>query len=169
MSTLGFPYIDHIVEQLVNEQASRTNMAINTRPVENVTGSSITVTEGETGKLFLLNRAAGIAVALPAITESNVGMSFEFYVGTTFSGGSGVITAQSGDLLTGSVTQYDGDTSEAVAHRKPDGSDDLLTTFNGTTTGGIAGTIVRFVATSSTSWLVTGNALATGSVATCFS
>jgi hypothetical protein len=172
---IGFPVTDQIVTQLLADETTMFHDAVDElawpqrRRVTNVTGSSLAPSTDDSGTIYLLNRAAGIAVTLPAITATEVGVTFEFYVGTTFSGGSGVITAAAGDLLTGSCVQYDADTSQAVAFRNPDGSDDLICTLNGSTQGGIVGTLIRYVATSATSWLVTGSIQATGAVATPFS
>lgn len=171
----GFPYLDQIVTELSTTDGTQFHDALDDRawpqrtPVEVLTAATKDLSTDESGTLFIFSRAAGIAVALPAITATEVGVTYSFYTGTTFSGGSGVITAQTGDLLIGHVIQYDSDTSNAVAFRAPDGSDDLITTLNGTTQGGIAGTLLTFTATTANQWLVTGVAIATGAVATPFS
>lgn len=140
------------------------------RRVESLTNSTATLTTDDADKLFLLNRAGGIAVALPAIGSDDIGLTLAFYVQTAASGGSYVITAQAGDLLIGKVRSVDTDTSNADAYYAPDGSDDLICTLNASTMGGgVGGDYLEFVAISATRWLVRGEVFITGNAATMFS
>lgn len=137
-----------------------------------LTGATKTVSLSESGTLFELNRAGGIDVALPAIDASSVGATFKFRVGTAVSGDAYTITAQAADLLTGCVTMVDTDSSNALSFARPDGSDDLITTLNATTSGGGVtggGDTLTFTAISATRWLVEGMILHTGNVTTPFS
>lgn len=141
-----------------------------TRRIESLTANR-TLTEKDGGVLFLCNKAASLAITLPALETVDIGTTYEFLVQTPVSGGDLTITAQSGDLLaaSGKVTNYDTDTSNAAAFYAPDGSDDLITTLNGSTKGGIGGDSLKYVATSPTQWVVTGTVFATGAPATLFS
>lgn len=138
-------------------------------PVETVTASSLAVTLADAGKIYLLNRAAGIAVTLPALAAADVGTFVEFIFVASVTSNTTTITAQTGDLLTGLVVGCDTDTSNAVFLDDPDGSDDLIATFNGGTQGGLVGTRLRFMATTETQWNVTGFNRQSGAVATIFS
>lgn len=137
--------------------------------VESLTAATKALTDVDSGTLFLLNKADGIAVTLPAITGADAGLFYEFQVDTAVSGGTVTITAQSGDLLDGWVENVDTDTSNAHAYYSPDGSDDLIFTMNGTTQGGRVASWCRFVATPGGKWFVTGQMNASGTVATPFS
>lgn len=141
------------------------------RDVENLTASTKTLTTDDSGTLYRLNRAAGVAVALPAIATADIGTWFEFVVETTVTSNGYIITAQTGDLLlaSGLVTNVDTDSTNALAYYAPDGSDDLITTLNGTTTGGLIKSRLRYVAVSATGWYVEGIVFASGTVATPFS
>jgi len=138
------------------------------RRVQSLT-ANVTLTKNDSGTLFLCNKAASLAITLPALITIDVGTWFEFYVQTAVSGGDMTITAQTGDLLKGGITNYDTDTSNAVAFYSPNGSSHLITTLNGSTKGGVGGDNLRYVAISATEWLVTGTVFATGTPATPFS
>lgn len=140
--------------------------------VETLSSATKTVTADDSGTIYLLARAGGIDVALPELSSVEIGAWFEFHVVTPVSGDAYTITAQAGDLLTGIVTLFDTDTSNAPSFARPDGSDDLIVTLNATTSGGGVsggGDMLRFVATSATSWRVSGTLLHTSNVATPFS
>lgn len=143
-------------------------LAYGVRTVESLTANR-TLTEKDAGTLFLCNKAASLAITLPALEAVDVGTTFEFYVQTAVSGGSLTITAQAGDLLFGQVTNVDTDTSNAAAFYAPDNADDLIVTLNGSTTGGIGKDRLVLTATSPTQWLVQGQVFATGAPATPFS
>lgn len=133
--------------------------------VSNVTASTKTVGSGDVGKIITLNRAAGIAVTLPAATGT--GTSYKFFVGTAASGGSYVISAVGNDTLFGNayVAQDGGNTIvafEAVAG-------DNTITLNGTTTGGLKGDLVELIDVAADTWSVSVRSAATGTEATPFS
>lgn len=138
------------------------------RRVESLTANR-TLTESDSGTLFLCNKAASLAITLPALAGVDVGTTYEFVVQTAVSGGDMTITAATGDLLAGKVTNYDTDTSNAVTFYSPDGTDDLIATLNGSTKGGVGWDRLIFVATTANQWLVTGTVYATGTPATLFS
>ena len=133
--------------------------------------ASYTVTENDCGTLFLCNKAASLVIALPSIEAIDIGFNVTFYYQTTVAGGDSTITAQTGDLLlaAGCMTNWDTDSSNVAAFYSPDGTDDLITTFNGSTKGGLLKTWATFTACTPVGWLVKGEAFATGSVATPFS
>lgn len=138
--------------------------------VESLTANR-TVTEFDGGTLFLCNKAASLAITLPSLENIDVGTNFTFYYQTSVAGGSSTITAQSGDLLLACsiVTNWDTDSSNVAAFYSPNGSSHLVTTFNGSTQGGLLGTWVTYTAITSVGWLVKGETYATSTVATPFS
>ncbi len=138
---------------------------------KNILASSgnTTITEAMSGATFLVD-AVAVAFALPAITASNIGMSFDF-VTTVASTSSQSITAQAGDLMTGGINLID-DTAAYTAPQnviKKPATTFLICDMNGTTTGGKIGTRLRFTAISATAWFVEGVAFGSGVLATPFS
>jgi hypothetical protein len=104
------------------------------------TASTLTVTEAShAGHTITLDRAAGIAVTLPAATGT--GNKYTF------------------------MLQDGGDTA---VHFEAGATDDTVT-FNGTTTGGYAGAIAEFQDVATNTWFVRVKSAATGTEATPFS
>lgn len=129
-------------------------------------GATRTLNENESGSVALFDRAAGIVYTLPT---AKPGMVFDFMVTTTVtSNAAKVITAVGTELLIGGYTNVDTDTSNAVAAFTGNGSTHVAVSMNGTTTGAVAGTRLRFTCLSSTRWMVEGMVLGTGVVATAF-
>ena len=104
------------------------------------TASTLTITEAtHDKKIVTLNRAAGIAVTLPAATGS--GAEFVFIVRTTVTSNTTTIkVADATDTMLGFalIAQDGGDTSVLFG---ASGTDDTIT-LNGTTTGGTAGDLI---------------------------
>jgi len=130
--------------------------------------------------------AAALTLTLPAInvstnpitsgpgqdpnTLNNEGVVYTIWVPTTISTSSLKIgvTAASGDLYVGAVMSIDSDTSGAVVAFSANGSSNDFINLNGTTTGGVAGTWVQIVAIAANKYMVTGNVIGSGTVATPF-
>lgn len=136
--------------------------------IVDVTASTITIDPGKhAGKLLTLNRAAGIAVTLPAAEGS--GHVYEFIIGTTVTSNSTTIkVANASDVMKGFVTQAND--AGATANTYETASTDDTITLNGTTTGGIAGDRfwLRDVKLGGTTpvWLLEGVISSTGTEAT---
>ena len=129
-------------------------------------GATRTLNENESGSVALFDRAAGIVYTLPT---AKPGTHFDFVVTTTVtSNAAKVITAAGTELLIGGYTNVDTDTSNAVAAFTANGSTHVSVSMNGTTTGAVAGTKLRFTCLSSTRWMVEGIVQGTGVVATAF-
>lgn len=129
-------------------------------------GATRTLNELESGSLCLFDRAAGIVYTLPV---AKPGAFFDFMVTTTItSNAAKVITGAGTELLIGGYTNVDTDTSNAVAVFNGNGSTHVSVSMNGTTTGAVAGTRLRFTCLSATRWEVEGMVLGTGVVATAF-
>ena len=130
--------------------------------------------------------AADVTLTLPAIvttadpsssgpgadpnTLNNQGVVYTIWVPTTISTSSLKIgtTAASGDLYLGTILGVDTDSSNALVAYTPNGSSNDFINFNGTTTGGVAGTWVQIFALASDKYMVNGVALGSGTVATPF-
>jgi hypothetical protein len=139
------------------------------RPLTSFTTASPTaLTAAESGTQYTFNRAAGVAVVLPAVTAAEVGVFYDFFFETTATGDH-TITAQAADLLIGGVGIQDFDTANTGAYFAADGSDDLIITMNGTTKGGKKGSWLRLTVSSATSWTVQGTLFGDGALATPFS
>lgn len=125
-----------------------------------------TLNPNESGSLVTFDRAAGIVYTLPA---ARPGLYFDFVITTTITSNSAkVITAAGTELLIGSLTSVDTDTGNVLVGFTGNGSTHVAITQNGTTTGGILGTKFRVTCLSSTRWIVEGNILGSGVVATPF-
>jgi hypothetical protein len=144
------------------------------RTVTSLTAASPdALTAANSGTLYTFNRAAGVAVVLPAIGASDVGIFFDFFFETTATGDH-TITAQAADLLKGGVWMPDFNAAVDAATREAiwfaaDGTDDLIITMNGTTKGGKVGSWLRLTAASATSWAVEGVVAGDGTIVTPFS
>lgn len=129
-------------------------------------GATATLSQGDSGSTVLFDRAAGIIFTLPAPV---VGTVFDFIVKTTITSNNAKIITNTGTVfLQGGYINVDTDTSNAVAAFTGNGTTHVAVTMNGTTTGAVAGTALRFECVSATMWQVSGIVLGTGTVATAF-
>lgn len=138
----------------------------NYQPV-NVTASTFTATRnGHSGAVITLNRAAGIAVTLPA--ANGYGDVYRFYCGTTVTSNSTTIkVASSSDVMKGlALVAADGGAS---VNGWETAADTDTITWDGTTTGGVAGDYVELIDVASGVWYVRVTGSATGTEATPFS
>lgn len=152
-------------------QTRGTNLVLETvRARQNVisgSGATRSLNANESGSLVLFDRAAGIVFTLPT---AKPGAFFDFVVTTSVtSNAAKVITGAGTELLIGGYTNVDTDTSNAVAVFDGNGSSHIAVSMNGTTTGGLQGTKLRFTCLSSTRWMVEGIVRGSGTVATAFS
>lgn len=129
----------------------------------------IVLTTAQTGRIILVNDAAGLDFTLPSIATADVGTNYTFVVTTTVTSNNFRVTAAAGDLLNGAVWLADFDTANTGTYFAANGSSNLVVTCNGSTTGGKKGTWLTFVAISSTGWFVYGNMFGDGTLATPFS
>lgn len=130
-------------------------------------GATATLSHNDSGATVLFDRAAGIVFTLPA---PKVGTWFDFIVTTTITSNAAKIITDAGTtFLEGAYINVDTDTSNAVAAFNGNGTNHIAVSMNGTTTGAIKGTRLRFECVSSTMWNVSGTVLGSGTVATAFS
>ena len=140
--------------------------AIISTPPSYVTAAALAVTQDIAGDTIVLDRAAGVAVTLPAATGT--GSIYRFFVRTTITSNSTTIKcANSTDVMQGfAVVLQDG--GDTVLGFETAADTDTIT-FNGSTTGGLRGAIVDLTDVSADLWSVTVHSAATGSEATPFS
>ena len=130
-------------------------------------GATRTLAANESGALCKFDRAAGIVYTLPTAPIS--GTFYDFVVETSVtSNAAKILTGAGTELLIGGYTNVDTDTSNAVAAFTGNGSTHVSVSMNGTTTGGLLGTKLRFTCLSSTKWMVEGVVMGSGTVATAF-
>lgn len=131
-----------------------------------VTASTVTITADDHAfRTVNLNRAAGIAVTLPAATGS--GDKYSFYVQASVTSNSTTIKVVGNDIMQGAafILQDGGDTM--VGFETAADSDTI--TFNGSTTGGLVGARVELEDVAADTWAVHVRSAATGVEATPFS
>ncbi len=146
-----------IVQAVQFDQTSR---------IVNATASTLTVTKLlHDNRIVTLNRAAGIAVTLPAATGS--GNWFRFFVGTTVTSNTTTIKVVGDDTMSGlALSAAD---SGASVNGWETASDTDTITFDGTTTGGILGDFVELIDVAADKWMVRVQSSSTGSESTPFS
>jgi len=100
-------------------------------------------------------------------TANNEGVVYTIWVPTTISTSSLKIGTDGTDRFVGYVLSIDSDSTDATRGFGAGANDDFIN-FNGTTTGGVAGTWVQIVAIAALKYMVTGVAVGSGTVATPF-
>ena len=100
-------------------------------------------------------------------TANNEGVVYTIWVPTTISTSSLKIGTDGTDKYVGAILSIDTDSTDAARGFVAGASDDFIN-FNGTTTGGVAGTFVQIYAITALKYMVTGTVLGTGTVATPF-
>jgi hypothetical protein len=140
---------------------------VSTRIV-NCTTATLAVTEADhSGKTIVLDRAAGIAVTLPAAAS---GLKFRFIVKTTFTSAASIKSVAGADIMIGYAIM--GNDSDNTIVRWPvvagDTADtiDLLGTSN--STGGLAGQEIEIEGLAANLWFVKIVGDAAGTEATPF-
>lgn len=127
-------------------------------------GATASLSELDSGSTVLFDRAAGIVYTLPVAVP---GTWFDFVITTTITSNSAkVITGAATEFLIGSLTSVDTDTGNVLVGFTGNGSTHIAITQNGTTTGGILGTKFKMTCLSATRWMIEGNILGNGAVAT---
>jgi hypothetical protein len=133
-----------------------------------VYATPIALTEAQSGRVILVDDAAGLDFTLPAVAAAQIGTFYEFLVSVTITSNLFRVTAQTGDLLRGAVSIVDFDTANTISYFAADESNDLIFSCNGDTKGGKKGTRVRFTAITATGWFVDGLLYGDGVLATPF-
>ena len=150
-----------------------------------ITTSTTLSPEAHGGRIISVggSLASALTLTLPAInasanpttsgpgqdpsTANNEGVMYTIWVPTTISTSSLKIGTDGTDKYVGAVLSIDTDSSGAAVGFTAGASDDFIN-FNGTTTGGVAGTFVQIYAIAALKYMVTGTVLGSGTVATPF-
>lgn len=144
-------------------RSERGFTAVGSTAVVNITAETTLTYADHVGRIIEINDADG-AVTLPAITSDTIGATYKFFVGTTASDLD--IKTDGTDKFVGNLVLAAAATSQARGFA-PAASNDVIS-MNGTTTGGIAGSVVEVTAIATAEYLVTGTLLGSGTLATPF-
>lgn len=158
----------------VNTPATLVNKVISGQTPVSVTGATVTLGAAHVGRTVVLNRAAGIAVTLPAATGS--GDNYRLVVGTTFTGAASVAVANANDYMVG-VAQMGIDGGTAVPHQYPTANTGTVATESDTCSlfgtansqGGFKGAEVLLEDIAANVWAIRYASDAAGIEATPFS
>jgi len=147
----------------VNGRATHfSGLAISPR---NLSSTTLTLSAKDAGKTIIFDIAATQTVTLPAATGT--GNVFKFMVGITATDDKVIQVANSTDEFAGIVYQVDTDTGDALVAYPAVAADNYDTvTLNGTTTGGLIGDVITLTDIVSGAFLIEGNTMGTGIVAT---
>lgn len=126
-------------------------------------GATKTLKAEDSGSLVLLDQATGSAVVLPAPVA---GMQFDVAVSVSVTSNSHSITTDAATTFIGGGIQQMIDTTAVSEGQFGDPTSHVTITMNGSTTGGLIGTYIRFVAISSTVWNATGLVASSGTLST---
>ena len=100
-------------------------------------------------------------------TSNNEGVVYTIWVPTTIAAFSLKIGTDGTDKYIGTIFGVDTDSSNALVAYTPTATNDFIN-FDGSTTGGVAGSWVQIVAIAALKYMVNGIALGSGTVATPF-
>ena len=117
-----------------------------------------------------INTSANVSSSGPGNdpnTANNEGVVYTIWVPTTISTSSLKIGTNGTDKYVGTILGVDTDSSNALVAYTAAASNDFIN-FNGTTTGGVAGSWVQIVAIAANKYMVNGIVLGTSTVATPF-
>lgn len=136
-----------------------------TGAVTSLTAATKSPTVLENGTTFLLNRAAGITITLPAPV---VGLKYRFLVQTAVTSNDyGIDTDGASTFMVGVIQQVIA-ASATSEGQVADGTTIVSYNQNGSTTGGLVGSYCDVECISSTVWQVTGISVGSGTLATGF-
>lgn len=134
-----------------------------TQPIT-ITASATLNRQTHSGCVVNLNAAAGLTVTLPA--SAGTGDVYEVFVLTTVTSNNYIIqVANSTDILAGAVHL----TTDIAGTSMPTSTTSDTITMNGSTTGGLRGTWLRFKDASTGFWALEGGIICTGAEASPFS
>ena len=129
-------------------------------------GAAKTLVAADSGGTFLLDTAAGSILTLPAVPVA--GMEFEVLVSTSVTSNSHIVKTNDAAIFIGGGIQQMIDTTAVSEGQFADPTATVTITMNGSTTGGLIGTALKFKAISSTVWNITGLVASSGTLATPF-
>ncbi len=128
-----------------------------------VTGSTTLTKDNHGGTLVVHNAAGGGTLTLPA--SNGDGQTIKVIVHTTVTSSLIIAVANATDVIRGGVSI----STDVAGITMLAGSTDDTITLNGSTTGGLAGSVITLVDYKAGFWNVTGFLTSTGTEATPFS
>jgi len=151
--------------------------------VKNITAASTTLDVANyAGRIIRVNNATA-EIILPSIVSTaysnvsgpggdynslnNIGTSYKFYIETSATAGGLTIKTNGTDKYVGIVNIVINNSADGKAF-DPSASDDIIT-LNGTTKGGVSGTMLEITAVAANKYLVSGTLLGSGTLVTPFS
>jgi hypothetical protein len=129
-----------------------------------ITANTTLTRDAYAGRTIVLNSATGRTVTLPVATGD--GSTYTIAIGTTVTSGNHVIrVATSAGIMQGVLSV----STDAAGVTIPTAADSDTITMNGSTTGGLRGSIVELQDILPNVWAVRGSLVSTGAEATPFS
>lgn len=129
-------------------------------------GATRTLTAAQSNSTNLFDTATGVAYTLPVITAATVGMEFNFYCTVSVTSNAHAIATDSASTFIGGAIQQIIDTSGTSEGQVGDDAAHVTISMNGSTTGGLEGTYIKVIATSTTTWVATGLVVGSGTLST---
>ena len=151
--------------------------------VKNITAASITLDVANyAGRLITVNNAT-TAITLPSIistaypassgpsgdynSTNNIGTSYKFYIQTSATAGGLTIRTDGTDKYVGIANIVINNSADGKAF-DPSAADDIIT-LNGSTQGGVSGSMLEITAVAANKYLVSATLLGSGTLITPFS
>lgn|SRR5512137_617265 len=129
-----------------------------------ITAATTLTRDAYAGRTIVLNSATGRIITLPVSTGD--GSTYTIAIGTTVTSGSHVIrVATSAGIIQGVLSV----STDAAGVTIPTAADSDTITMNGSTTGGLRGSIIELQDIAVGVWSVRGSLVSTGAEATPFS
>ena len=133
------------------------------KPVVTVDDATYLISKNQSGTVFVFDKADGIVFTLP---PAKAGLVYEFYVKTALTSNAYTVNADSSsDTLTGMVMSWDiadvgtmtimNENVATVGWSNPAAADHQFSS-NKTTTGGLAGTYLKYTCITDALWHVEG-------------
>lgn len=132
--------------------------------VKNVTASTTLSRKAHAGRTTTVNAAAGLTLTLPAATGS--GDRYRIILGTTVTSNAFIVLVTGNDAMYGNALLGQ-DAADTVVLFEAAADTDKIS-MNGTTTGGLKGTVIELEDFAADSWFVKIVGAATGTEATPF-
>lgn len=127
--------------------------------------SPTALTAAQSGGLCVFDETAGAIFDLPAAAA---GLYYDFVVAVASSSNGHRVNCTTGDFLLGSVMIHATDDTGLSSAAAANGTTHLGINLDADTVGRLAGSKFRVTAISGTQWVISGDLLATGTVATPF-
>jgi len=128
-------------------------------------GATRTLLAEESGGVFLWDAASGVSYTLPAPV---VGMKFKFYATVSVTSNAHIIVTDAATTFLGGAIQQVIAANAVSEGQVGDDASDVTISMNGTTTGGLEGTMIDVVCTSATTWVASGMVVSSGTLSTPF-